>query len=195
MFSGIYRSLAILVTIVAFYGMDFVLISRYDRQRKAAGSGRSWDFTLLIFLASAMIVIQPVLISQLGLDTLHPWGLLLQVAGILVVFCSLALHAWARFHLRQFYAERVEVQPGHRLVDSGPYAIVRHPVITSFFGLVSGLFLINPAVPTLLVMAYTFWDFSRAARQEEQLLSQTLPDYPAYMERTPPFLPCLWRRK
>jgi protein-S-isoprenylcysteine O-methyltransferase Ste14 len=73
--------------------------------------------------------------------------------------------------------------------------LVRHPIITSFFGLVIGLFLINPAIPTLLLILYTFWDFSKAARREEILLSKSLPDYQAYLDRTPRFLPHLWGRK
>jgi hypothetical protein len=65
-------------------------------------------------------------------------------------------------HLRQFYAERVELQREHQLIDSGPYATVRHPVFTSFFLFAGGLLLINPALPSALVFAYTLWDFSRA---------------------------------
>jgi protein-S-isoprenylcysteine O-methyltransferase Ste14 len=41
------------------------------------------------------------------------------------------------------------------------------------------------------VAAYTFWDFSRAAKQEETLLGERLPGYGGYMERTPRFVPRL----
>lgn len=56
-----------------------------------------------------------------------------------------------------------------------------------------GLLLINPALPTLLLTLYAMWDLTRAARQEEQLLSRELPGYTEYMARTPPFLPRLSR--
>jgi protein-S-isoprenylcysteine O-methyltransferase Ste14 len=103
------------------------------------------------------------------------------------------LQVWARLHLRQFYAERVEVQPEHYVVDTGPYAHVRHPLFTSFFVFVTGLLLVSPALPTLLVAAYAFWDFSRAARQEEELLSEHLAGYKDYMARVPRFVPGLSR--
>ncbi len=98
---------------------------------------------------------------------------------------------WARVHLRQFYAERVELQPGHQLVCSGPYARVRHPLFLSYFMLAFGVLLVNPALPTLAIVIYALWDFTRAARQEEQLLAANLPGYAEYMARTGRFLPRL----
>ena len=193
MLSGIPQSIATLLTILLFYSMDFALIRRYDKKRQASGSGRSWDFTFFIFLTVAVLVLQPVLLPFLSFRTAAPWGLAIQLAGIFVILIALALHIWSRAHLQQFYAERVEVQPEHKVIDTGPYKLMRHPVITSFFGIAAGLFLINPAVPTLAALLYTIWDFNRAAAQEEELLTKTLPGYAAYMDRTPRFLPRLSR--
>ena len=108
---------------------------------------------------------------------------------------SFGLHIWGRQHLRRFYTERVEVQQGHQVINTGPYAVVRHPIITTFFGLAIGVFLINPSLPTLAAMIYTFGDFLNAARKEEQLLLDALPEYATYMAETPPFLPRLWKKK
>ena len=195
MFTGVPQSAATLFTIILFYGMDFVLIRRYDKQRQGDGSGRSWDFTFFIFLMVAILVFQPVFLPALGYHTDATWGLIVQLLGVLMIFDSLALHIWSRIHLQHYYAERVEVQPGHKVIDSGPYRLMRHPVITSFFGIASGLFLINPALTTLAALLYTIWDFSRAAQQEEELLTKTLPGYAEYALRTPRFLPRLWRNR
>ncbi len=193
MLLGIPQSVATLLTIILFYVMDFALIRRYDAKRQASGSGRSWDFTFFIFAMVAMLVLQPILLPILGLHTGQSWGLWVQGFGITVITLSLILHIWSRTHLQHFYAERVEVQPKHKVINSGPYALMRHPVITSFFGISLGLFLINPALTTLATLLYTLWDFTRAARQEEDLLTQTLPGYAAYARQTPRFLPRIWR--
>ena len=193
MFIGIPQAVATLLTIFVFYAMDFTLIRRYDQQRQASGSGRAWDFTFFIFLMVAVLVLQPIFLPKLGFQTTNTWGLLIQVIGIVLILIALALHIWSRVHLQHFYAERVEVQPEHRVIDTGPYALIKHPVITSFFGIASGLFLINPAITTLAVLLYTVWDFTRAAQQEEDLLSKTLPGYAEYARRTPRFLPRLWK--
>ena len=195
MLLGTSQSIATLLAILLFYAMDFVLIRRYDKKRQASGSGRSWDFTFFIFVTVTVLVLQPVLFPQISLRTAETWGLLLQILGVMTILASLALHIWSRFHLQQFYAERVEVQPEHQVINTGPYALMRHPVITSFFGIATGLFLINPALITLAVLLYTIWDFGRAAHQEEELLTQTLPGYAAYARLTPRFLPRLRRSR
>jgi protein-S-isoprenylcysteine O-methyltransferase Ste14 len=195
MLFGIPQAAATLITILAFYAMDFTLIRRYDKQRQASGSGRSWDFTFFIFCMVAVLVLQPIFLPQLSFRTTQTWGLFVQLIGVICIIAALSLHIWSRVHLQQYYAERVEVQPEHKVINTGPYALVKHPVITSFFGIASGLFLINPALTTLATLLYTIWDFTRAAQQEEDLLSKTLPGYADYARQTPRFLPRLWRSR
>lgn len=195
MFLGPPQSTATFFSILLFYVMDFLLIRRFDRQRQASGSGRAWDFTLLIFGMAAILVLQPVLLPILSFRTTESWGLILQIIGIFVILDALALHAWSRRHLGHYYAERVEIQPAHKVIDTGPYKLMRHPVITSFFGIAAGLFLINPSLTTLAALAYTVWDFTHAARQEEDLLSKNLPGYAEYARQTPRFLPRPWKRR
>lgn len=195
MFLGIPQAAATLLTILVFYALDFTLIRRYDRQRQASGTGRAWDFTFFIFLMVAVLILQPILLPILSFRTAQAWGFLIQLAGLLVIVSALALHFWSRVHLQHYYAERVEVQPEHKVINTGPYALMKHPVITSFFGIAGGLFLLNPAVTTLAALLYTIWDFTRAARQEEDLLTKTLPGYADYARRTPRFLPRLKRSR
>jgi protein-S-isoprenylcysteine O-methyltransferase Ste14 len=195
MLTGVPQSAATFLVILAFYAMDFLLIRLYDRQRQGSGSGRAWDFTLFIFLLVAILVLQPILIPSLSYRTTAAWGLIAQLLGVFLILVALALHLWSRAHLQHYYAERVEVQPGHQVIDSGPNKLMRYPIITSFFGIATGLFLINPALTTLAALLYTVWDFTRAARQEEELLTRTLPGYEDYALRTPRFLPRLPRNR
>lgn len=195
MLTGVPQSAATLLTILLFYTMDFFLIRRHDQQRQARGSGRAWDFTLFIFLMVGILVLQPLILPSISYRTNAPAGLIIQLLGVFLILAALALHIWSRDHLRHYYAERVEVQPGHQVIDTGPYQYMRHPVITSFFGIATGLFLINPAITSLAALLYTIWDFTRAARQEEELLTRTLPGYADYALRTPRFMPRLQRSR
>ena len=192
MITGIVQSVLTLLTVGIFYAIDSLLIRYYDRQRQASGSGRAWDFTLFIFSLVAVLVLQPVFLPIISFRTDQSWGRTIQALGVLVILASFALHIWSRVHLQHFYAERVEIQPEHKVIDSGPYALMRHPVITSFFGIAAGLFLINPALTTLAALLYTIWDFVHAAKAEEDLLTKTLPGYAEYARRTPRFLPRVW---
>ena len=195
MLTGIVQAVVTLLTVAIFYTIDSILIRYYDRQRSASGSGRAWDFTLFIFAMVAALVLQPVLLPMLGLRTNQPWGLIIQGLGVFIILAALGLHIWSRAHLRHFYAERVEVQPEHKVIDTGPYRLMRHPVVTSFFGIAIGLFLVNPALTTIAALLYTIWDFTRAAQQEEELLTRTLPGYTEYAQQTPRFLPRIWRSR
>lgn len=191
MLSGLSQAAATLLTILIFYGMDAILIRQYDRHRSASGSGRAWDFTFFIMVMASILILQPALLPVISFRTSEGWGLLIQILGAIVIIASFALHLWSRRHLVHFYAERVEIQPAHKVIETGPYRFMRHPVITSFFGIAAGLFLINPALTTLAALGYTIWDFTRAARQEEELLARNLPGYAEYAGRTPRFLPRL----
>ena len=195
MLTGIFQSVITLFTVVLFYSVDSLLIRYYDRQRQASGSGRAWDFTLFIFAMVAVLVLQPLLLPSISFRTTQSWGLAAQALGIFMILVSLALHIWSRTYLQHFYAERVEIQPEHKVIETGPYALMRHPVITSFFGIATGLFLVNPALTTLAALLYTIWDFVNAAKREEDLLTKTLPGYAEYAHRTPRFLPRVWRSR
>ena len=190
MFTGVFQSVVTLLLAVAFYGQDVWLIHRYDPDR-AEGTARSWSWTAFAIIMATIVILQPMVWPGTGWYVDAWWGLVLQLVGLTLMLAGLVLHWWARVHLRQFFGERIEYQPGQYLVDSGPYAYVRHPIYTAFYLCVMGLLLVNPALTTVIVTVYFFWDFGRAAREEEALLANRLPGYEEYMARTPRYLPAL----
>jgi protein-S-isoprenylcysteine O-methyltransferase Ste14 len=195
MFTGIYQSIATLAIVAVFYIIDVAMMSRYERKLEAAGSRRNWDFTRFMVTASILLVLQPITFPAMSLIIAANWGLGLQITGIIVVIFAFSFHIWARIHLKKFYDTRDPVVPRHRLLTAGPYQYVRYPILTSFFGITTSILLINPSLITLLIAIYTSWNLSKTALQDERLMNSTLPEYPAYMERTPRFLPRLWKNK
>jgi protein-S-isoprenylcysteine O-methyltransferase Ste14 len=195
MFTGIYQSIATLAIVLAFYVIDIAMMSRYERKLEAAGARRDWDFSKFMVATSILLVLQPITFPTMSLLITASWGLGIQITGFIVVIFAFSFHLWARRHLRKFYDLRDPVIPRHRLLVAGPYQYVRYPIITSFFGITTSLLLINPSLITLLISIYTTWNLSKAALQDERLMNSTLPEYPAYMERTPRFLPRLWKSK
>jgi protein-S-isoprenylcysteine O-methyltransferase Ste14 len=194
MISGINLAVLLAAIVLSFFIMNFYFMSRYDALRPQQRKGWSWKYTLQVLAMSLLVILQPVLVPGMAWRTDAAAGLAIQSLGLALVAASLGLHVWARVHLGKYYVERVEVQPGHQLIDSGPYGLMRHPIITSFLGLAAGFFLLNPAVTTALVLIYTFWDFSHSAGREERLLLKTVPGYADYMDRVPRFLPRPRRR-
>jgi protein-S-isoprenylcysteine O-methyltransferase Ste14 len=170
MFSGINQSIVIFAVIAAYYVIDTLMFVRYERQRRQKGTGKAWGYTIAMLALAVLLVVQPVVLPILGLRTDQWWGYVIQLVGITSI-------------LR------------HTLVETGPYALLRHPTFTSFFLITTGLLFVNPALTTLLTVLYSAWDFTRAALQEEELLIARLPEYREYMANTPRFFPKFRRRK
>ena len=102
---------------------------------------------------------------------------------------------WARLHLGRLWSGAVTLKERHEVVDTGPYAWVRHPI---YAGLLEAALASAVATGTVLsaagfgLAALGIW---RKARLEERLLGSVLGPgaYRAYCRRVPMFLP-RWRR-
>jgi protein-S-isoprenylcysteine O-methyltransferase Ste14 len=114
--------------------------------------------------------------------------------GAAVLAFGLALRAWAVRELGRFFKFTVVVQPDHRVVDTGPYRVIRHPSYTGVLmaelglGIMLGTWLSIPAalLPPLV-------GFGVRIRREERVLARGLGEpYRAYMARTHRLVPGVW---
>jgi len=88
---------------------------------------------------------------------------------------------------------RAIVVEKHRLVTTGPYAFVRHPIYTGLFGLMVATGITNSTwYSMLLAFGFTFVGTLMRIRQEEKLLRETFgTEFEAYQNTVPAFLPWL----
>jgi protein-S-isoprenylcysteine O-methyltransferase Ste14 len=98
---------------------------------------------------------------------------------------------WARLHLGRLWSSAITRKEHHRVVDSGPYALVRHPIYT---GLIVALVATAAEQATLLAfiaVATIVVGFWLKARAEERFLMQELgaDAYGAYRRRVPMLFP------
>jgi len=108
----------------------------------------------------------------------------LTLAGLLFTW-------WARLHLGRLWSGAITRKEGHRVVATGPYALVRHPIYT---GLIFALFAtaIAQARPSALagaaLIAFGLWVKARA---EEGFLAAELGGdaYGDYRRRVPMLVP------
>lgn len=112
-------------------------------------------------------------------DVRIAWG------GIGLTTVGAAIAIWARYCLGEFWSARVMLKEGHRIIRSGPYAFVRHPIYTGMLtaaigtGLVVGEWRAIVAVVLLLVT-----HSRKALREEALLLTEFGGDYVAYRRDT-----------
>jgi protein-S-isoprenylcysteine O-methyltransferase Ste14 len=98
---------------------------------------------------------------------------------------------WARVHLGCLWSGTVTLKESHVVIDTGPYALVRHPIYTGLLeaSLVSAIATGTAAsVVGFVLVILGVW---LKARLEERLLSSELrsDSYGAYRRRVPMFLP------
>lgn len=62
----------------------------------------------------------------------------LAVTGVALTWIGIALALWARWHLGQYWSARVTLKEGHKLIRTGPYARLRHPIYSGVILAASG---------------------------------------------------------
>jgi protein-S-isoprenylcysteine O-methyltransferase Ste14 len=104
-----------------------------------------------------------------------------------------ALAWWARIRLGRLWSGGVVLREAHRVVDSGPYAWVRHPIYTGLFAAVIAMAVVRASPLALLGAALFVLGFTLKARVEERFLDASLPDYAAYRRQVGMIVPRLGR--
>lgn len=114
--------------------------------------------------------------------------------GVALMAGAVAVRIWAAQTLGESYTRTLRVRAGQRVIDSGPYAFVRHPGYAAdlmmWFGWglawTNALAIVAASVPTSLAYAY------RIAVEERMLLNQLGEEYSRYARRTARLVPGLY---
>ena len=85
---------------------------------------------LAAFLAAFALLSYPSLGYGILGQRILLWSEALFVTGASLTAAGLAFAVWARVHLGQYWSGTVTLKEGHRLIRTGPYKHVRHPIYT-----------------------------------------------------------------
>ncbi|MGA8744999.1 MAG: isoprenylcysteine carboxylmethyltransferase family protein [Solirubrobacterales bacterium] len=107
-----------------------------------------------------------------------------------MVLGGAAFTVWARITLGRNWSAEVTFKQDHELIESGPYALARHPIYTGLIVMALGTAInYGRAIGFVIFFAIcgAVW---LKARQEEQIMSRHFPDaYPAYKQRVHALIP------
>jgi len=153
------------------------------RSRSHKGTKR-WDKILLWFFLPAVYAIVPVAALDDGRFQCFPLPWWVCGIGYVLLIAGLAGMTWAE-SVNKFFEPTVRIQTdrGHRVIDTGPYAIVRHPGYVSgflvFIGMPLSLGSLWALIPAILLcpllVLRTIW--------EDQTLREELAGYQGYTQR------------
>jgi protein-S-isoprenylcysteine O-methyltransferase Ste14 len=106
-------------------------------------------------------------------------------AGVGVTSLGIAIAVWARYCLGENWSARVTLKEGHRLIRSGPYRLVRHPIYTGMLLGAVGRSLTVGEWRGVVAVALIVLAHSRKAMREERMLTAEFgEEYTAYRRRT-----------
>jgi protein-S-isoprenylcysteine O-methyltransferase Ste14 len=116
------------------------------------------------------------------------------VLGTVVYVFALWLFRRSHKELGRNWSITLEIREKHKLVCAGPYALVRHPMYTSFLLMALGqaLLLSNWAVALAGLAGFAVLFFPRVGKEERMMLENFGPQYLAYMGRTKKIIPYLY---
>ena len=163
-----------------------LLKSRLNAKEKQAEQQDVVKLSGLMFLAGFIFA---------GLDFRFGWSRLpmwTSVAASVLFLCAYLLYAEV---LREnaYLSRTIEVQEGQKVVDTGLYGLVRHPMYAVTLLLFISMPLVLGSVPALIVfLAYPAIIVKRI-KNEEQVLAEELPGYEEYMKKVKyRLIPFIW---
>ena len=143
----------------------------------------------LVLVAFFAFIVLPVVDYRRSLSRVPGWvsivGDAIIIFSFLSIFWVIKTNSWA--------ASNIRVEAGQKVIDTGPYAYVRHPMYAAAVLLFVGMPLalgswwsVALLVPFLPVLLWRLLD-------EERVLARDLPGYTAYMLRVKyRLVPLVW---
>ena len=120
-----------------------------------------------------------------GLSFRHGWQMLPVPVSLIAAIVFLAAYALYAEVLREntYLSRTVEVQENQKVIDTGLYGLVRHPMYMATVFLFLAMPLVLGSVISFLIMLAYIPIITKRIRNEEQVLAEGLPGYREYMEK------------
>ena len=123
--------------------------------------------------------------------------LILDILGLTFFLAGLGFTLWARRTLGKYWgissSLNVKLLDDHQIVQSGPYAFVRHPMYFGAWTFMFGLLLLYPTWTILILLVSMLASFSGRARREEATLSERFGNaWIDYKKRTKLIVPFIY---
>ena len=160
------------------------------RRRSATRVKRDRGSRVLITFAIVVSMLIAFYFGYANVGELPDW---IFYVGISLVFLGVLVRQYAIAILGRFFSLSVQIAEDHKVVDKGPYRLVRHPSYTGVLITSIGLGLAVQSLGALLVLLL-FFGVSFGYRmyvEERTLLSGLGQDYASYMKRTKRLIPFL----
>jgi protein-S-isoprenylcysteine O-methyltransferase Ste14 len=116
------------------------------------------------------------------------------VLGTSMIVTSISASYWVRSrYLGRFWSGTVEIQEDHKVVEDGPYRIVRHPLYAMTLAIYPGVALAFAVWWNWIACGIMIIGYIWLAAYEDRFLAANLSGYREYQQRTPyRLVPGIW---
>ena len=171
----------------------FLMVKDPDRLRRRLDAREKEMTQKTVLLLSGLMFLAAFVLA--GLSFRFGWlrfprwvsvlGAILFLLGYVLYACVLKENA--------YLARTVKVEKGQKLVDTGLYGVIRHPMYAATLLLFLSMPLILGSLLSLLVMLVYPFIIARRIQNEEQVLMRELPGYREYRKKVRwRLIPFLW---
>lgn len=178
--------------------VPFLVVRTYYRIKTRTFSKESFPkdnrvmlIILLIILILSFIIMIIWLIKSSWMEwasfSLPGW---LRWIGMFLSLGAAALLFWVHLVLGKSYSPKLEIKGQHKLVTTGPYSWVRHPMYAAIFFWTLGLALIISNWTTIfLPLAFALFIILRMPKEEQMMIDKFGEEYESYMKKTGRIIP------
>lgn len=185
----------LLILFFLFFSINALYFNTHDpdlvQKRSNPEFKEKWDKILGTLIS---FVFFPIFVVP-GFDKRYNWsnipsiistfGFLLFILGYLIIFLTLKENT--------FLSKEIEIQEDHRVITTGPYKILRHPMYLGLIVLIIGWCLALRSLVALLIEVIGFIGLIIRTILEDRMLYEDLEGYKEYIQKTKKkLIPFVW---
>ncbi len=191
-FTSNYAALGFAIAIVCFFVCEQIggVIIPALRRHGARVQRRNFGSNMLVIFSWVAVMGFSAVFAKMGTWFLPNW---IYFVGIVAMAAGIVFRQWAIAVLGRYFSGVIGVQQEHKVVDWGPYRLIRHPSYTGVLIFLVGMGLAVQSLAATFVNATIFAiAYGYRIYVEEKVLKTELGNsYAEYMKRTKRVIPHL----
>jgi len=161
-------------------------------QNRQPPGKRGEHLVVMQFLLMAAFILTPALPDQSATEFCADTLLLRWAVLIICWSAAILLGGLGSHHIKEFLTPLPYPVDHNRLVTTGVYGMVRHPLYSSQLFAAFGWSIFSISLSHLLLLVVAFLFFSYKASKEERWLTQRHPEYSDYAKKVKKFIPWIY---
>ncbi len=184
--------LSLVIAWTTFLVFWFTLAFRVNKTIKRESSGSRASYTIAAMAAYVLLFTGVASWGLLG-ERFLPDTRLWPVIGIILTYAGIFLAIWARAILGKNWSSAVTIKQDHRLIRTGPYSMMRHPIYSGILLAIVGTAVVKGEVKGLLAVPALLIAFLIKFRKEEHfMVEQFGREYEEYRQHTKALIPFIF---